>query len=80
MKTPPIVSAREWEAAASIERVKARMGWTMPWYTMTDGFDTDFGVDEWHGTNAFIRHGAIPTKTTSTRPTPTAADHLGRKR
>ncbi len=28
-----------------IERVKARMGWTMPWYTMTDGFDTDFGVD-----------------------------------
>ena len=31
------------------------MGWTMPWYTMTDSFDTDFGVDEWHGTNAFIR-------------------------
>jgi predicted dithiol-disulfide oxidoreductase (DUF899 family) len=30
-----------------IERVKARMGWTMPWYTMTDEFDTDFGVDEW---------------------------------
>jgi predicted dithiol-disulfide oxidoreductase (DUF899 family) len=40
-----------------IERVKARMGWKMPWYTMTDGFDTDFGVDEWHGTNAFIRDG-----------------------
>jgi len=40
-----------------IERVKARMGWTMPWYTMTDGFDVDFGVDEWHGTNAFIRDG-----------------------
>ena len=40
-----------------IERVKARMGWDMPWYTMTDGFDTDFGVDEWHGTNAFIRDG-----------------------
>src|SRR3954454_4333040 len=38
-----------------IERMKARMGWTMPWYTMTDGFDADFGVDEWHGTNAFIR-------------------------
>ena len=38
-----------------ITRVKARMGWTMPWYTMTDGFDADFGVDEWHGTNAFIR-------------------------
>jgi predicted dithiol-disulfide oxidoreductase (DUF899 family) len=40
-----------------IERVKARMGWDMPWYTLTDGFDADFGVDEWHGTNAFIRDG-----------------------
>ncbi len=38
-----------------IERLKARMGWTMPWYTITDGFDTDFGVREWHGTNAFYR-------------------------
>jgi predicted dithiol-disulfide oxidoreductase (DUF899 family) len=42
---------------ADIERVKARMGWEMPWYSMTDGFDADFGVDEWHGTNAFIRDG-----------------------
>jgi predicted dithiol-disulfide oxidoreductase (DUF899 family) len=40
-----------------IERLKARMGWEMPWYTITDGFDVDFGVDEWHGTNAFIRDG-----------------------
>jgi predicted dithiol-disulfide oxidoreductase (DUF899 family) len=40
-----------------IERWKARMGWTMPWYTITDDFDKDFGVDEWHGTNAFIRDG-----------------------
>jgi predicted dithiol-disulfide oxidoreductase (DUF899 family) len=44
-----------------IERVKARMGWTMPWYTITDDsgsvFDKDFDVDEWHGTNAFIRDG-----------------------
>jgi predicted dithiol-disulfide oxidoreductase (DUF899 family) len=40
-----------------IERVKARMGWEIPWYTMTDDFDADFGVDEWHGTNAFIRDG-----------------------
>ncbi len=40
-----------------IARVKARMGWTMPWYSLTDGFDTDFGVEEWHGTNAFIRDG-----------------------
>src|SRR5437773_7618152 len=42
---------------ADIERVKARMGWEMPWYTITDDFDKDFGVDEWHGTNAFIRDG-----------------------
>jgi predicted dithiol-disulfide oxidoreductase (DUF899 family) len=40
-----------------IERVKARMGWEMPWYTITDDFDKDFGVDEWHGTNAFIHDG-----------------------
>jgi predicted dithiol-disulfide oxidoreductase (DUF899 family) len=43
---------------SDIARVKARMGWTtIPWYTMLDGFDADFGVDEWHGTNAFIRDG-----------------------
>jgi predicted dithiol-disulfide oxidoreductase (DUF899 family) len=40
-----------------IERLKSRMGWTMPWYTITDDFDADFGVREWHGTNAFIRDG-----------------------
>ncbi|MGY1898786.1 DUF899 domain-containing protein [Nocardia gipuzkoensis] len=40
-----------------IDRVKARMGWKMPWYTITDDFDADFGVDEWHGTNAFIHDG-----------------------
>ncbi|HYZ93744.1 MAG TPA: DUF899 domain-containing protein [Actinomycetota bacterium] len=40
-----------------IERVKKRMGWEMPWFTITDDFDKDFGVDEWHGTNAFIREG-----------------------
>jgi predicted dithiol-disulfide oxidoreductase (DUF899 family) len=42
---------------ANIERLKTRMGWDGPWYTLTDGFDADFGVDEWHGTNAFIREG-----------------------
>jgi predicted dithiol-disulfide oxidoreductase (DUF899 family) len=40
-----------------IERLKARMDWKIPWYTITDSFDKDFGVDEWHGTNAFIRDG-----------------------
>ena len=43
---------------ADIQRIKARMGWDLiPWYTITDSFDRDFGVDEWHGTNAFIRDG-----------------------
>ena len=42
---------------ADIERYKARMGWDMPWYTLTDDFDADFGVGEWHGTNAFLRDG-----------------------
>lgn len=45
---------------ADITRIKQRMGWTMPWFTMIEGsdgfFDADFDVDEWHGTNAFIRH------------------------
>jgi predicted dithiol-disulfide oxidoreductase (DUF899 family) len=41
-----------------IERWKARMGWEqIPWYTLSDDFDADFGVGEWHGTNAFIRDG-----------------------
>jgi len=42
---------------ADIALMTSRMGWTMPWYTITDDFDVDFGVDEWHGTNAFIRDG-----------------------
>src|SRR5438876_8162231 len=33
---------------ADIARLKARMGWQMPWYTITDSFDVDFGVHEWH--------------------------------
>src|SRR5882762_568422 len=28
---------------ADITRLKARMGWEMPWYTITDSFDADFG-------------------------------------
>jgi predicted dithiol-disulfide oxidoreductase (DUF899 family) len=43
---------------ADIARLKVRMGWEhIPWYTFTGDFDVDFGVDEWHGTNAFIRDG-----------------------
>jgi len=43
---------------ADIKRLQARMGWEhIPWFTITDDFDVDFGVDEWHGHNAFIRDG-----------------------
>src|ERR1700732_4251052 len=42
---------------AEIPRLKARMEWKMPWYTTTDSFDKDFGVDEWHGHNVFFRDG-----------------------
>lgn len=40
-----------------IARLQARMGWQIPWFTLTDSFDADFGVDEWHGTNVFYRDG-----------------------
>ena len=40
---------------SDIARVRARMGWKMPWYTITDSFDADFGVDQWHGTNVFFQ-------------------------
>ena len=45
-----------------IARIKSRMGWDIPWYTMIPdeddhAFDNDFGVRNWHGTNAFIREG-----------------------
>ena len=43
---------------AEIQGLKQRHGWEhIPWYTVTDDFDKDFGVDEWHGHNAFIRDG-----------------------
>jgi predicted dithiol-disulfide oxidoreductase (DUF899 family) len=43
---------------ADIARLKKRMGWEqIPWYTITDSFDKDFGVDQWHGHNVFIRDG-----------------------
>ena len=39
-----------------IRGLKERHGWEdIPWYTLTDDFDADFDVDQWHGTNAFIR-------------------------
>ncbi|KAA6462855.1 DUF899 domain-containing protein [Acidobacteria bacterium AB60] len=41
----------------AIVRLKDRMGWKMPWYTITDEFDVDFDVDQWHGHNVFIHDG-----------------------
>ena len=44
---------REGEGANGLDNI--------PWYTIVpradSAFDIDFGVDEWHGTNAFIRDG-----------------------
>src|SRR5947207_471268 len=59
MRTPQIVAPEAWEAARQqmLVKEKARMGWEMPWYSMTDSFDADFGVDEWHGHNVFFRDG-----------------------
>ena len=49
---------------ADIARLKARMGWEkIPWCTITDSFDVDFGVDQWHGHNVFIREGGCAFRT-----------------
>jgi predicted dithiol-disulfide oxidoreductase (DUF899 family) len=42
---------------ADIARLKTQMGWDIPWFTITDNFDTHFDVNEWHGTNVFFRDG-----------------------
>ena len=40
----------------NIQQLQKRMGWEhIPWYTITDDWDSDFGVDEWHATNVFLR-------------------------
>ncbi len=43
---------------AEIQGLKERKGWEhIPWYELTDDFDKDFDVGEWHGTNVFLRDG-----------------------
>jgi predicted dithiol-disulfide oxidoreductase (DUF899 family) len=43
---------------SEIQDLKRRMGWDLiPWYTITDDFDKDFDVDEWHGHNVFFHDG-----------------------
>ena len=40
----------------NIQGLKERMGWEqIPWYSITDDFDTDHDVEEWHGHNIFVR-------------------------
>jgi len=42
----------------AIRNYRARMGWDeWPWYTTTDDFSADFGVDQWYGINVFLRDG-----------------------
>ena len=40
---------------ADIARLKEGMGWEMPWYTFTDGFDKDFG-NVFRFDNGKVRH------------------------
>jgi predicted dithiol-disulfide oxidoreductase (DUF899 family) len=40
-----------------IEAFKKRMGWSMPWFSTTDGFNADFDVTTGFGFNVFYRDG-----------------------
>jgi len=43
---------------ADIQDLKKRMGWEqIPWYEIAGDWDKDFGVDEMHGHNVFLRDG-----------------------
>jgi predicted dithiol-disulfide oxidoreductase (DUF899 family) len=43
---------------SDLQDLRKRHGWEhIPWYTITDDFDKDFGVDEWHGHNVFFSDG-----------------------
>ena len=45
-------------ARAPIEEIisfKKRMGWDIPWYSTTDGFNPDFLINESHGVNIFLQ-------------------------
>lgn len=62
---PAHVNARDttfaFVSAAPQERIEAfrrRMGWSVPWYTLTgEDFSRDFDVEEYFGLNVFIRDG-----------------------
>jgi predicted dithiol-disulfide oxidoreductase (DUF899 family) len=46
---------RRGDEAAQGAAQTTNAGGVMSQYTITDEFDADFGVEEWHGTNAFYR-------------------------
>ena len=47
-----------------IARLKARMGWQgIPWYTLTDDFDADFGVEEWARDERLLPRGRQDPRT-----------------
>ena len=51
---------------AEIQGLKGRMGWHTSPGTITDDFDKDFGVDDWHGTTlSFVRAIASSAPTSS---------------
>jgi predicted dithiol-disulfide oxidoreductase (DUF899 family) len=53
---------------ADIQRLKQRHGWEhIPWFTITDNFDKDFDVNDWHGTmRSFARTAGSSVRTSST--------------
>ena len=55
---------------ADIERVKARMGWEMPWYTITDDFDK---TSAWMSGTARTRSSATATACSAPTSSTTAA-------
>ena len=40
-----------------IAAFKRRMGWSIPWFTTRDDFNSDFGVTDGFGLNVFLRDG-----------------------
>ena len=42
---------------AEIETFRKRMGWTIPWFSTVDDFNSDFGVIGGFGLNIFLRRG-----------------------
>jgi hypothetical protein len=46
----------------------------MPWYTITDRFDADFGVNELHGHNVFFRDREVERDLRKMKTAPAGAN------